>query len=234
MTDVVNGYSRVEVGGTSLVNYANADVIKKIVRRLLTLEGGLIKPRMIKILTYYQGRRRLIRDKLNEIKVEGISQVQVVEMSQAMKDAVEISTVDSFQGNESQIVIVDIVAAKGNFGEDEREPEAEAEADDEEGDEDPETEDFIEAGRVSGHVRSANRLNVALTRGQDATIVVCRADLLAGCLKKNLGEHYIAVVSMIGDAQERKCVHVNFTEDPHPASVKRRVQLAGRHSPKKY
>ena len=166
MTDVVNGYSRVEVGGTSLVNYANAGVIKKIVRRLLTLEGGLIKPRMIKILTYYQGQRRFIRDKFNEIKVEGKSQVQVVEISQAMKDAVEISTVDSFQGNESQIVTVDRVAAQGNFGEDEREPEAEA--DDEEGDEDPGTEDFIKAGRVTGHVRSANRLNVALTRGQDA------------------------------------------------------------------
>ena len=65
---------------------------------------GLIKPGMIKILTYYQEQRRLVREKLNEINVDGITQ--------AMKDAIEMSTVDSFQGSESRIVILDMVAGK--------------------------------------------------------------------------------------------------------------------------
>ena len=171
---------------------------------------------MIKILIYYQGQRRLVREKLNEIKVDGITQ--------AMKDAVEISTVDSFQGNESRIVILDMLGAKGNLGEEERE--VEAEADDEEGDEDPGTEDYVKSGRVMGHVRSPNRLNVALTRGQDATLVVCQAGLLAQALKKSRGKHYNATVNMISDAQDRNCFLTDHTEDSHPLSVQRRAQLA--------
>ena len=68
---------------------------------------------------------------------------------------------DSFQGKEPQIVIVDMVAAKDNLGKEAGEPEA----DDEDGEKDPGTEDFVKIGRVTSHVRRANRLNAAHTRG---------------------------------------------------------------------
>lgn len=129
---------------------------------------------------------------------------------------------DSFQGKEPQIVIVDMVAAKDNLGKEEGEPEA----DDEDGEKDPGTEDFVKIGRVNSHVRSANRLSVAHTRGQNATLVFCQAGLLPGVLTKNQGKHYNAVVNLVSDAQERNCFISDFTQDSHPDSVKRRSQIA--------
>ena len=47
-----------------------------------------------------------------------------------------------------------------------------------------------------------------------------KGGVLAEVLKKNRVKHYNAVVSLISDAQERKCFGVDFTEDSHPDSVK--------------
>ena len=115
-----------------------------------------------------------------------------------------------------------MVAAKDNLGKEE----GELEADDEDGEEDPGTKDFVKIGRVTSHVRSANRLNVAHTRGQNTTLVVCQAGLLPGVLTKNQGKHYNAVVNLVSDAQERNCFISDFTQDSHPDSVKRRSQIA--------
>ena len=54
--------------------------------------------------------------------------------------------------------------------------------------EDTGNEDYIRVGRVTGHVRNPNRLNVALTRGRDSTIVVCQAALCSSMSKKDHGK----------------------------------------------
>ena len=80
VTDVMNGCSRVEINGTSLVNHANAD--DKMIDRLLRQgkidpkEPGTIKPEWITILTYYQGQHRLLGEKID-----------LTEWTQEMKDS---------------------------------------------------------------------------------------------------------------------------------------------------
>lgn len=153
VTNITSGCSRVELNGTSLVNFANAESILKLIDRFFN--EGTIKASMVKILTYYQGQRRLLKRKINE-----------TQWPQAVKDAIEISTVDAFQGREARVVIVDVVAAKDKLKDplirDEDAPED---------DEDLGGEDYIQPGFATRHVRSPNRLNVALTRGKDATFV---------------------------------------------------------------
>ena len=207
VTDVKNGCSRVELNGTSLVNYANADcIINMITRFLLT---RVIKASMIKVLVYYQGQRRLLKRKIAE-----------TEWTPEQKAAIEISTVDSFQGREARIIIVDMVAAKDNLVDS-----TVREEDTAEDDEDIGTEDYVKVGTVTGHVRSPNRLNVALTRGRDATIVLCQAALLVASTRKKRGKQYNAPANMIGNARDRNCLFEDSTEDSHPDSVALRQQL---------
>ena len=185
--DVPNGTSRVELNATSLVNHANADVIVGMIGQFL--QEGTITARMIKILTYYQGQRRLLRRKIVE-----------QDWKQEDKDAIEILTVDACQSRESRVIIVDMVAAKDKIR-------AVTTKDDQPDDEeDTGTEEYVKAGVVTGHVRNPARLNVALTRGQDSTIVVCQAGLLASTARMNRGKKYNAVANMVGDAKGRGCI----------------------------
>lgn len=207
VTNVPNGCSQVELNGTSLVNHANADVIIRMIDRFLN--SGTIKASMIKILSYYQGQRRFIRSKINDMT-----------WPKVVKDAIEISTVDAFQGREARIVIVDTVAAKDKYKDPTAKEESAAEDDEDRG-----GEDYIKVGTVTTHVRSPNRLNVALTRGKDATIVVCQAALLVAATRKNRGKQYNAVANMIGDAKGRDCWMDDRTEDSHPKSVDSRARM---------
>ena len=206
VTDVPNGVLRAELNGTSLVNHANVDVIIRIVDRFI--KDGTIKGKMIKILCYYQGQRRLLRKRINQQSWE-----------KEVKDSIEISTVDAFQGRESTIVIVDLVTAKDKFG-------APARVEDDTDDpEDHGGEDYIKVGVVTAHVRSPNRLNVALTRGKDAIIVVCQASLCSATFKKNRGKQYNALANMIGNAKGRNCFLMDPAEDSHEDAVKAREEM---------
>ena len=210
VNSIRNGCSRIELNGTSLVNYANADSILKMVEHFLKTK--VIEAAMIKILTYYQGQRRLLIRKIAERP-----------WPRATKDAIEVSTVDAFQGREARIIIVDTVAA--SYGLDRRQP-LPSRANDAAGDdEDFGGEDYVRAGIVTGHVRNPNRLNVALTRGKDATIVVCQAALLASNIRKTRGKQINAIGNMIADATERNCRFDDNMEDSHPESVEIREAL---------
>ena len=204
--DVANGCSRVEINGTSLVNHANATVIIDTIDRLIRTEG--ITAAMIKILCYYQGQRPLLRQMIDKQP-----------WTDRIKAAIEISTVDAFQGRESQIVIVDMVAARDRMMHKPTEEETPDDLEDREG------EDYIKAGSITSHVRSPNRLNVALTRGKNATIVVCQAALLRSHFRKNRGKLYNAVANMIGDAKTRSCIIHDYTEDSHPSAVEFREKM---------
>ena len=143
-----------------------------------------------------------------------------------IQKAIEISTVDAFQGREARTVVVDSVAAQDNLQDSPKK-----EANTPEDTEDLGGEDYVKAGAVTAHVRSPNRLSVALTRVKDATIVLCQAALLASTSKPPRGKQYNAVANRIGDARTCNCWMDDFTEDMYPVSVEsRRKGVQGRCS----
>ena len=82
LIDVRNEISRIEANGTSLVNHANADRILALVRDML--RRGT-KPEEIRILSYYQGQRRLIMDRIDNSN-----------FTDEQKGRIQVHTVDSF------------------------------------------------------------------------------------------------------------------------------------------
>ena len=151
LTNVPNGCSRVEHNGTSLVNHANADVILNMIARFLA--EGTIKAKMIKVLSYYQGQRRLIRKKIQAMS----------KWNQEIKNAIEVATVDTFQGKEARVVILDTVAAKDKLDSAETLDDVAVKDNEDTG-----GEDYVKVSTVTGRVRSPN---VTLTRSKDATVV---------------------------------------------------------------
>ncbi|KAL9071318.1 MAG: hypothetical protein Q9161_004334 [Pseudevernia consocians] len=207
LLDVKNGASRIEVNGTSLVNYANADRIVVLLRDMI---ASLIQPEEIKILSYYQGQRKLLRQKISE-----------TDWAQSVKDAIQIHTVDSFQGKESSIIIVDIVSArdplmfKGMKGNRAAREQLEGELDNG-------SDGYLRLGAITSHVRNGNRLNVALTRAMNGLVVVCQESLLVRHIQtsKNRGKAHNAVSNMCGNARARNCyLGDDQTEDSHPQSL---------------
>ncbi|KAL9116403.1 MAG: hypothetical protein Q9187_007071, partial [Circinaria calcarea] len=120
--DVVNGRSRVEAQGTSLQNYPNADAILKLVKRLI--DHG-VRERQISILTYYRG------------------QIKTIALRRDMDEplAETVATVDSYQGQEADVTIIDLVAAAALSR----------------------TEGSYTG--ITSHLRNSNRLCVGATRG---------------------------------------------------------------------
>lgn len=220
LIDVKHGVSRIEVNGTSLVNHANADRIVALVTEMLDV--GVQAPE-IKILSYYQGQRRLLRRKIDETS-----------WRKEIKDAIEVHTVDAFQGKESSVVIVDVVAARDNLMLNSRSKGRQPtqiqqeEEEEEENLMDNGTEAYVKLGAVTRHVRSPNRLNVALTRAMNGLVVVCQEALLVANPKHaaKRGKNYHAITSMTEDARHRRChVEDTQTEDTHPRSVEMRAKF---------
>lgn len=218
LLDVKHGASRIEANGTSLVNHANADTIIILIKDMIDMG---VQPGEIKILCYYQGQRRLLREKISETLWE-----------QGIKDAIQIPqihTVDAFQGKESSVIVVDMVTArdplmfkslKGN-----RNAQALQAVDDQL---DNGTEAYVKLGSITGDVRNGKRLNVALTRAMHGLVVVCQEALLVGDPKatKNRGKHYNAISNMCMNARTRNCyVLDDQTEDSHPQSLVLRESL---------
>ena len=96
---------------------------------------------------------------------------------------------------------------------------------------DNESESYIKLGTVTGHVRSPNRLNVALTRAMHGLVVVCQAALLVGNPRntKSWGKAYNAIGNMVDNARWRKClISDTTTEDTYPESIALREALEER------
>ena len=207
LLDVKNGASRIEINGTSLVNYANAD---RIIVLLGDTIASLIQPEEIKILSYYQGQRKFLRQKISEKN-----------WAQLVKEAIPIHTVNSFQSKESSIIIVDMVSArdhlmfKGMKANRLVREQLENEMDNG-------SDGYLKLCTITGHMRNGNRLNVAPTRAMNGLVVVCQESLLWRGIQgtENRDKHYNAVANMCGNARVRNCyLGDDQTEDSHPQSL---------------
>lgn len=181
--DVVNGVSQGQSNGASLLNHANADRIATLVDQ--TLSRG-VKASKITVLVYYSGQLPLVSRKIDE-KVTTSGRMWPV------GKGVQISTVDSFQG-ENEFVFLDIVAAP------QQAPQTAAAAGAKESEEDVGSENDQCSGRITAYVKSANRLCSALTRGRSCVVVVCQLTAL-------LAAENTAVSAMAQDFLDRKLVY---------------------------
>jgi len=117
---------------------SRADFIVRIIQDFLNSPHG-IEAKEIVVLTFYQAQKRLLGLKLREANIP------------TNKDGIEVKTVDSSQGSQRGIIIMDFVVANSGA-----------------------KEDF-----VSKFVRNDNRVNVAISRAQDALILVGHQSLIA-------------------------------------------------------
>lgn len=199
MIDVVNGVSRSPLNSHSLHNYANAGRIATLVDQTLSRGVDMSK---ITVLAYYTGQLSLVGHKI-EATAEANGR------SWKLGSGFQISSVDAFQGEENEFVFIDIVVAHQRV----QKPEADAE----DSDNDDGSEGFISTGRVTAHVKSANRLCCALTRGRSCVVVVCQLSAIMGTVKQTQQKSSAAVIAMAKDFLDRKLVyHDNSSIDTSP------------------
>jgi len=180
--DVVRGTARLQAQGTSLQNFANADAICTAVDRLVKER---INPAMINILSLYKGQKSVVITKL--LGVAG-----------GLWEFGDVATVDSFQGRQAPIVLLDIVAAA-------------SERTSEENSDDVYT-------TLSAHARDPYRICVGLTRAQYGLIIFGQVRLLMRAPAKA-----VAVSKLVADASQRRLLHRDLTTlDSHPAAVEER------------
>lgn len=187
------GVSYLEQNGTSLVNHANANSIVEFATNLV--KEWEIKLSNIKILAYYKGQVNLLREYLDQNEA----------LSREERHAIKVFTVDSFTGNESDIILLDFVVAKQKYLEDT--------GDSRVADGDAETVDKVIVNKhgskndyVTAHVRDPRRLCVALTRARYGLIIFCQVAFLENSIKKGRGKNTNAVALMIANAKTRKLV----------------------------
>ena len=209
MIDVVNGISRVQLNGTSLQNYANADRIATLVDQAL-YQG--VAPSQITVLVYYTGQLSLVAHKI-EMKA------QTNDRPWTFSSGDILSSVDSFQGEENEFVFIDVVTAHQHF-------QGKGRADDaDDSEEDEGIEGFKRSGRVTAHVKSPNRLCCALTRGRSCVVVVCQLAALLSTVKATQTKAYAALGALAKDFLDRKLVFHDHTNlDTSPAGEETRAK----------
>ncbi len=198
--------ARYRRSNTSLVNYANSDVITELTSHFL---ASGIAPNKIGILTYYADQKLQHIQMLSEANrdEEGGHFYEVGSM--------ESLTVDAYQGREIEVCILDVVAAdlKGDSNYRER-------IEDE--DEDEDIESPRGNTRMSAPVNDAHPLCCAVTRAKDVLVVVHQARaLIAGSVKKNPRQHGFTM--MLANAHRRGLIYDDGThEETHPDAIKER------------
>ncbi|KAL9599948.1 MAG: hypothetical protein Q9219_003510 [cf. Caloplaca sp. 3 TL-2023] len=176
MIDVI-GVASPEPNGTSLQNFANANVIEDLLNKL-HVQG--IPSREIDILCFYEAQTRLIQEQV-KAKDDGSFKYN------------KISTVKNYQGGQSGVVIADFVIAAGSslFGQNLLSQET--------------TDTGMWIG-VNSYARDWHRLNVSLTRAMDGLILVGQLAMLCTSLKKNKGKIENAMFNLADDIQLRGLV----------------------------
>ncbi|MDI1487190.1 MAG: hypothetical protein OHK93_006459 [Ramalina farinacea] len=187
LLDVYKGIARPDIlGGTSLQNFANANAVADVVA--FYLDNG-VEPGQIAILTMYKAQQAITKRKL----VEQSGDNGLPGKLRA------ISTIDAFQGQQSPIVILDLVIAnRSGAG-----PGSGA------------------TQNVSKYTQEANRINVGLTRCQFALTVVCHVQRIkdtAYDAKAAPGIEHSALAALVQDAEECGFIVPYPAADDHPSA----------------
>ena len=219
--DVQNGVSRHEAGGSSLQNHANADAIY---RQLSMLLDQGIRPSQITILVYYRAQSKVLAQRLNRKAADG-----TMERMYSI-----ITTVDSYQGVDNDMIIADLVAVgkkskadysqglKMDDGDEAEEEEASAE--------------LLEPGqsrvfsKYSGYAKNHNRLNLALTRAKLGLIIFCHAQsmLATSKISKNNISEKSDLAALAKDVRDRGIVvQVEGFDNPRTPPRSARLRRPG-------
>ena len=199
--EVMLGISRVEPTGTSLQNSANCDAIAEFVDRLL-LAGADAKE--IVILTYYTGEKALVRTRLRTFK-ETRGRLWEV-------DDVAVETVDSYQGQQAPIVLLDIVVGKPL--QDTYEHPRAKDPDAEDAGLDDETEHNLSTGKhLSAFVADWHRLAMAATRGESGLTIFLSSKTICALSGGKISLAKRALFELYKDGQERGLVYIDNRED---------------------
>ncbi len=209
--DVVYGESHIEENGTSLLNHANADAICGLIDRFL---AAGISPQSIVVVTMYKAQLKLL--------ILKIARIDDGQLKYGL-----ISTADGFQGQESSIVILDLVLAKyfRNYQVNEQsglsfDKPAEGE-----------TIDPLAAvgqaySNVTTFARDYHRICVALTRAINGLVVVGQVARLLTSLIRTNNPLVNTLHALAADALERGLVVTDITHvDTHPKSQKRHESI---------
>ena len=206
MIDVVHGRGRLEEGGTSLQNYANADAIVEAVGHLID-EGF---PRSeIKLLTLYKGQKTVLVSKL----------VAGIEGNHWMPE--DVTTVDSYQGKQGVFACLDMVAASHV-----EEGKVPAALMDEDAAAATAATAFYSVDAATSYVTNPHRLCVGITRTTCGLFVVCQTATLARAYRPGKSDYHNSVFKMVEDAQQRGLIYrdrVHF--DTHPSALKEVAHL---------
>ena len=206
--DVAYGVARVVPNGTSLQNYANADAIVTAIRRLL--KKG-IKADQISILTLYKGQIPILYTKIRETTADPTASEEERTWVAEMQE-ITASTVDSFQGRDFDITLVDIVYASDHWDTLYQKSQQNSQ----------QSDAWL---TVSSHVKNPNRTNVALTRAKYGSIIFGQRKLLLESIKdKNKASNAMGL--LVRDAAARGLIHEDKSHlDTHPEAVKIRAAI---------
>ena len=164
-------------------------------------------PAQITVLVYYTGQLALVSHKI-EMKA------QTNGRPWTLSSGKQVSSVDSFQGEENDFVFIDVVTARQDF----QQTGPADDADDSGEEKEVGVEGFKHSGKVTGHVKSPNRLCCALTRGRNCVVVVCQLTTLLSTVKASQTKSNAALGALAMDFLGRKLVFHDYANlDTSPA-----------------
>ena len=187
VVDVIHGVARRDInGGTSLQNFASANAVVRVLCKLLN-KG--IPNSDITILNLYKGQHAMTQTKIlqhtsGEVHFERLG---------------GMSTIDAFQGKQSSIVLLDLVAAKERQG-------------------GPGTKELI-----SIFAQEKNRINVAITRAKHALFVFGHGDSINATSRVVRGQEQSCLANLWNDARNRGLIVEDKSTDDHPEAIVQQV-----------
>ncbi|KAL8950547.1 MAG: hypothetical protein Q9222_003417 [Ikaeria aurantiellina] len=202
LLDVPKTLSR-RVGDSGLQNFGNAEAIHQLVKNL-NEEG--INPEDIVILCFFWAQVALLREFITPLE-DGTRRYH------------RICCLEDFVGQESQVVIVDFVAAE-NLGHLNRQ--AHTWAYDRQG-----VRNYIQLkSELRNQVMNWHRINFALTHAMNGLVIVGQLAFFVSSTKRHRGRLVNSLFCLAADMEERGLIYsAEDILDSHPKAVERRQTL---------
>ena len=191
--DVSRGVSRAPTKSTSLVNHASAGSVTEFLQHLL---AGKVPAKDIVILTFYQGQKLLIKE-----KIAGAATLSPVDFLKV--EDVDVLTVDSSPSLEKSIVLLDVVVAyqHSNLSKHLRTGSAVGQMTGSES-----------VRHLKAYARDGNRLNTVITCAKNGLAIFLQKTTMLNVSKAKTEENRAALTLLVEDAVECQCL---FADNRH-------------------